>query len=273
MEQILVFGGNGYIGTHVRALFPEAVSPKGDISDRDFVIKALDETKPTVVINTAGKTGRPNVDWCEDHKEETLRANVIGPLILLEECMKRNIYFVHVGSGCIYGGESPEGGFTEENAPNFYGSFYSLTKYTSDLLLQRFPILNLRLRMPFDGTTNERNLIMKLKKYKKVLDEPNSLTYLPDFLRALKVLVEKKTTGTFNIVNPGALSPYHVMQEYQRIVDPTHTFERLTLQDLGSVVKAERSNCVLSAKKLQDAGITLQSAEDALAEALHAMKI
>ena len=27
------------------------------------------------------KTGRPNVDWCEDHKTETLFSNVTAPLI------------------------------------------------------------------------------------------------------------------------------------------------------------------------------------------------
>jgi hypothetical protein len=26
------------------------------------------QVKPTHVINAAGLTGRPNVDWCEDHK-------------------------------------------------------------------------------------------------------------------------------------------------------------------------------------------------------------
>jgi hypothetical protein len=34
--------------------------------------------KPTHVLNSAGVTGRPNVDWCEDNKKETIRANVIG---------------------------------------------------------------------------------------------------------------------------------------------------------------------------------------------------
>ena len=34
--------------------------------------------KPTHVLNSAGVTGRPNVDWCEDHKQETIRANVVG---------------------------------------------------------------------------------------------------------------------------------------------------------------------------------------------------
>ncbi len=26
------------------------------------------QVKPTHVLNAAGLTGRPNVDWCEDHK-------------------------------------------------------------------------------------------------------------------------------------------------------------------------------------------------------------
>ena len=38
-------------------------------------------------------------------------------------------------------------------------------------VLHDFPVLNLRLRMPFDGTTSERSLIMKLRKYQRVLTE------------------------------------------------------------------------------------------------------
>ena len=29
---------------------------------------ALLQVKPTHILNAAGLTGRPNVDWCEDHK-------------------------------------------------------------------------------------------------------------------------------------------------------------------------------------------------------------
>lgn len=38
--------------------------------------------KPTHVLNAAGVTGRPNVDWCESNKETTLRCNVVGALNL-----------------------------------------------------------------------------------------------------------------------------------------------------------------------------------------------
>lgn len=266
--KIVIFGGNGFIGHELKSLFPDALTPNVDIADPIGVRKALDELKPDTVINAAGKTGKPNVDWCEDHKMETLRSNVTGPLVLLEECISRGIYLVHIGSGCIYAGDGGGEGFTEDDAPNFTGSFYSLTKAVSDQLLKPFPVLQLRLRMPFDSKPSPRNLLTKLIKYKKVLDAPNSITYMPDFYKALKILVEKRATGIYNMVNPGVISPYRIMQMYKKTVDPSHEFERLTVEDLGDVVKAGRSNCILSTKRLEKAGITLRQVDEAVAEAL-----
>ena len=271
--KILIFGSGGYLGSQFHSIYKDAVTPPTDIADQPAVAAVLDAEKPDVVLNVAGKTGRPNVDWCEDHKMETLRCNVTGPLILLEECSRRGIYWVHLGSGCIYEGDNGGKGYSEDDPPNFSGSFYSRTKRWSDEILRDFPgMLNLRLRMPFDGTTNPRNLIMKLRGYKKILDVPNSLTHLPDFFHAARTLIERKVTGTFNVVNDGALSPFELMQMYRKIVDPSHTFERLTLKDLPALVKAGRSNCVLSCGKLREQGIVMPKVEDALEAALTALK-
>ncbi len=269
----LLFGSTGYLGQQFLTLYPDALTPRIDIADRTAVAALLEAEKPDIVINCAGKTGRPNVDWCETHREETLRANVTGSLILLEECMPRNIYLVHMSSGCIYASHplstgSGDKGFVEEDPPNFFGSFYSRTKAWSDQIMRDFPVLNLRLRMPFDGSRSERNLIMKLVKYEKVLDEENSLTYLPDFLTAAKILIGKRKTGTYNIVNEGSISPYRIMEFYKEIVDPQHTFEKLAVENLGTVVKAGRSNCLLSTEKLNGEGIRLRSVEVAVREAL-----
>jgi dTDP-4-dehydrorhamnose reductase len=265
---ILLLGSRGYLGEQFLKLYPQAHTPSVDIGDQGAVKKLLDEIKPEIVINCAGKTGRPNVDWCEDHKEETIHANVTGPLILLEECLKRNIYLVHMSSGCIYTGDKDGKGFTEQDPPNFFGSFYSRSKAWSDQVMKDFPVLTLRLRMPFDGSLSERSLLMKLRKYSRVLDVPNSITYLPDFLAAAEKLIAKKATGLFNIVNVGATSPFKIMQKYKEIVDPAHAFERLTLEDLSDVVKAGRSNCTLSTAKLSKEGITCKTVEEALREAL-----
>lgn len=274
---ILIFGSRGYLGKQFLDIFEGAKGSGVDIADREAVAQELDRVQPSVVINTAGKTGKPNVDWCEDHKLETLRSNVLGPLVLLEECMKRNIYLVHVSSGCIYEGpfDSAQGdtsGFTEDDPPNFFGSFYSRTKGWSDQILKDFPnILILRLRMPFSNKSHDRNLMSKLIKYKKVLNVQNSLTYLPDFLDAAKKLIEKGKTGVYNIVNPGVISPYEIMGMYKKIVQEDHVFEELNLKELATTVKAGRSNCVLSTKKLEEEGITFPDVHVRVEEALRSI--
>jgi len=269
MTKIIIFGAGGYLGGKLKEIYPDAATPKVDIADPTEVRKVFDELQPDIVINAAGKTGKPNVDWCEDHKEETLRANVTGPLVLLEECMKRKIYLVHVGSGCIFAG-TKDGGYTEEDEPNFTGSFYSLTKAMSDRLLKPFPVLQLRIRMPFDGTRSPRNLLTKLSGYKRVLDAKNSITYMPDFFEALQKLVAKRATGIYNVVNPGAVSPYEIMLRYKKEVDPSHEFERLPLDNISDVVKAGRSNCELSGAKLDKEGIIMRPSAEAITEAFAA---
>lgn len=268
----LLFGSRGYLGEQFKLAFPGILTPSADIADAKAVAQILDQEKPDVVINCAGKTGRPNVDWCEDHKEETVHSNVTGALVLAEECLKRGVFLAHLSSGCIYTGDNGGKGFSETDPPNFDGSFYSRTKAWSDRILSEFPVLILRIRMPFDGSPNDRNLIMKLRKYPRVLDEANSLTYLPEFTAAAKLLIEKKSTGIFNVVNDGAISPYRIMELYREIVDPSHKFERLTAEHLGEVVKAGRSNCVLSTAKARSAGVILSPAEDVVRVALQSLK-
>ena len=256
------------MGQKLTQAYPDAILPEVDIANQVSVNEALDRHAPDVVINAAGKTGRPNVDWCEDNKEATIRSNVLGPLVLLDACSKRGIYWVHFSTGCIYEG-GPDQLFTEEDAPNFTGSYYSRTKGWTDQMLKEFPgVLQLRVRMPFDEEPGDRNLITKLTRYPKVLDVPNSISYIPDVVSVAQQLIAKRAEGIYNVVNPGAISPYEIMELYKEIVDPAHEFERLTLEDLPNEVKAGRSNCVLSTAKLEGEGINLMSAEEAVRSAL-----
>jgi dTDP-4-dehydrorhamnose reductase len=268
-----VFGGQGFMGQHLRSLYPGAAAPAVDIADRPAVAAALEAARPDVVINCAGKTGRPNVDWCEEHKLETLRANVTGALIVLEECLNRSIYLVHLSSGCIYEGDRGGAGFTEDDPPNYWGSFYSRTKAWTDQVYRDFPVLTLRLRMPFDDSLSQRNLIMKLRKYRRVLTEPNSLTHLPDFYQVLTRLVERRATGVYNVVNEGAISPFEIMTRYRELVDPGHTFEPLPLARLGDVVVAGRSNCLLSTARLRAEGLSLPPVREAVDRALRGLAV
>jgi dTDP-4-dehydrorhamnose reductase len=277
--KVVIFGSKGYLGQEFLTVFPNAVCPSVDIADRAAVAEVLDREKPDVMINTAGKTGRPNVDWCETHKEETLHANVLGPLVLQEECRKRGIYWMQISSGCIYEGNKGGKGFTEDDEPNFYGSFYSRSKIWSDQMLRELfdspgekgGVLILRLRMPFGDSLNDRSLITKISKYPKVLDVQNSLTYLPDFLKAADLLIQKRKTGIYNVVNPGIISPYEIMTMYKEIVDPSREFQKLTLDHLSDVVRAGRSNCMLNCEKLLKEGIVMTPIKEAVEKALRSI--
>jgi 3,5-epimerase/4-reductase len=38
------------------------------MENREAILREIERVKPTHVLCCAGITGRPNVDWCEDHK-------------------------------------------------------------------------------------------------------------------------------------------------------------------------------------------------------------
>ncbi len=266
--RVMVFGPRGYLGAAFLGHIPGALASDADTADRGEVARALDAGMPDAVVNCAGRTGRPNVDWCEEHKAETLRSNVTGALVVADECLRRGVHLTHLSSGCIYDGDDGGRGWSEEDPPNFAGSFYARTKAWSDRALAELPVLVLRPRMPFDGTRSPRNLIVKLSGYGRVLDAPNSLTHLPGLLKAAEALIALRATGVFNAVNEGALSPYEVMRLYREIVDPTHEFEPLPADRLGEVARAGRSNCVLRTAKLRGLGLGLGPAQEALRLAL-----
>jgi len=175
-----------------------------------------------------------------------------------------------MSSGCIYEGDNGGKGFTEEDDPNFTSSFYSKSKAWADQMLREFSnqVLVLRLRMLFDGTSEERNLITKIAHYDKVLDVQNSITYLPEFIEATKKLIDNEKTGLYNIVNPGTISPFQIMEMYKEIVDPSKEFEAITNEELLKIAKAPRSNCVLNTDKLKGEGIELRPVEDVVKAAL-----
>jgi len=102
------------------------------MQNREAVIAELDRVKPTHVLNAAGSTGRPNVDWCEDNKEDTIRNNVVGTLNLTDACFLKGIHITVFATGCIYAYDDEHTiggpGFLETDKANFDGSFYSETK-------------------------------------------------------------------------------------------------------------------------------------------------
>jgi len=243
--------GNGYLGNKFLKYFNDSKMCDQRIESFDDAIKVIKEHNPEVLINCAGATGRPNVDWCEDNKEETFNSNVILPLNLAKACKETNTRMVHLGSGCIYSGDNNGKGFSETDRSNFGGSFYSLTKALSEQLLLDYDVLQLRLRMPIDAEMGPRNFITKITHYKKIIDVKNSMTFVDDLLSVAKVLMERNKTGVFNVTNPGAMSHTEILKLYKKYKNPNFKYEVITVDELNKMTKAQRSNCILNSEKLE----------------------
>jgi|TARA_B100000795_G_scaffold75479_1_gene53646 3,5-epimerase/4-reductase len=261
----LVFGGKtGWVGQKLINLLQSqnitVVAADSRLENAQDVAAELDRIKPTNVLNAAGLTGRPNVDWCESHKMETTRVNVIGTLCLIDLCHQRNIHITNFATGCIYHYDALdhlEGngiGFTEADPPNFDGSFYSKTKaVVEDMILATgyTNVLQLRLRMPISDDLHHRSLVTKITKYEKVVNIPNSMTVLHDMLPVAIAMGQANVVGVHNFTNPGAISHNEILTMYRDVVKKDFTWKNFTLEEHDKVVVAKRSNNELDSSKLK----------------------
>lgn len=261
-EVYLLLGKNGWIGGKLIKLLQEQGKTyhlaNSRLQDRAGLLAEIELYKPTHILNAAGVTGRPNVDWCESHKAETITTNVVGILTVADICAEKNIHHLLYATGCIfeYDNEHVIGGkgFLETDKPNFHGSFYSYTKaIVEDLLNNYSTTCILRVRMPISDDLSPRNFITKIVKYDKVVNIPNSMTVLTDLLPVSLNMARKKLTGIYNFCNPGAISHNEILDLYREYIDPTYTYSNFTVEEQAKVIVAARSNNTLDHVKLIEA--------------------
>lgn len=271
--KFLVFGKTGWIGGMIGNLLTQKGFAwewaNSRLQDRESVERELLHSGCTHVMNAAGVTGRPNVDWCETHRQETIRVNVIGTLTLADLCAMHGIHMTNFATGCIfhYDQSKPEKverdaslvakdaskTFSEEDHPNFTSSFYSETKgYVENMLREFEHVLTLRVRMPIDGDVlcNKRNFIYKISHYNKVVNIPNSMTVLPELLPYAVEMALRRLTGIYNFCNPGAISHNQVLELYRDYIDPDFKWANFTIEEQAKVITAARSNNELSPHKM-----------------------
>src|SRR6185312_7381013 len=108
---ILLLGATGYIGEAFahelqrrKKDFLTLSRKQVDYSRFDVLLEFLREKKPSFVVNSAGYTGKPNVDACELDKAGTLVGNTLLPQTIAHACAAAGVPWGHVSSGCIYSG-------------------------------------------------------------------------------------------------------------------------------------------------------------------------
>jgi dTDP-4-dehydrorhamnose reductase len=308
---ILLLGASGYVGeAFARELqrrktdFIPLARKQVDYTRFDVLLDFLKTKRPAFVINSAGFTGKPNVDACELDKAGTLVGNALLPQTIAHACAAAQIPWGHISSGCIFSGakiydngktraekdmtkpelralveKSPESvrGYTETDTPNFSFrdqpcSFYSGTKALGEEAMVGIGQSYVwRLRIPFDEFDNARNYLSKVQRYAKVYDNVNSISHRADFVRACLDLWEVRAPfGTYNMTNPGFVTTRQVVALVEKFLKPAKRFEFWASDEefYKVAAKTPRSNCVMDTTKLLSAGVKIRPVEEALEDSL-----
>ena len=293
--RILIFGSNGWIGQQFQSVCERAKKAGSNIDYRASRVKRISldtqselidefvDYSPTHAISFIGRTHGTvgdkvfsTIDYLEQEGKlsENLRDNLTAPLLLAYVCKYAGVHFTYLGTGCIfayrdgedvermlrYDADGPETmnecyKFKESDAPNFFGSSYSIVKGVTDRIMQERnciceSVLNLRIRMPIINRDNSRNFITKITNYPKICSLPNSMTVLDEFLPYALVLMQHRHTGTLNFVNPGVISHNEILQLYRSHVNPDFTWTNFTVEEQNEILASKRSNNYLDNEKL-----------------------
>tara|TARA_A100001515_G_C4590172_1_gene215707 strand:+ start:748 stop:1698 length:951 start_codon:yes stop_codon:yes gene_type:complete len=108
-NDILIFSRDEHKHVSMKRDYPEVDYQIGDVKEKDCLLKALNEYKPDVVLNTAALK---HVPVCEDNPYESVKVNILGHENLLE-CLQisnhqiETLMFISTDKACkpinVYG--------------------------------------------------------------------------------------------------------------------------------------------------------------------------
>lgn len=133
---ILITGSTGELGSKLKELFTDSISPPHkdfDICDPISVKNIFKTQKIDTVIHAAAFT---SVRDCEENKTQAFQVNVKGTTNLVNEFQNHNSdgKFIYVSTACVFDGHSEM--YSEESIP-YPENFYSLTKLLGEYVVNR----------------------------------------------------------------------------------------------------------------------------------------
>ncbi|PIV50565.1 dTDP-4-dehydrorhamnose reductase [Candidatus Falkowbacteria bacterium CG_4_9_14_3_um_filter_36_9] len=245
--KILILGAKGNLGQQLVKVFANGNNviswdrDEIDITDRELVIKKINDIKPEAIINAAAYNA---VDKCEADEDEFSKAKKLnGEALgyLAEAAIENNCLLIHYSTDYVFKGEKKKG-YREDDAPspiNKYGetklageraiielSHKSLKWYiirTSKLFGSKgkselakpsfFDIILKKVSELSGKDSNEASINV-------VNAEVSCFTYTPDLARATKKLINSdKGYGIYHITNSGSCTWYEAAKVLFKMAD------------------------------------------------------
>ncbi|MFA6296277.1 MAG: NAD(P)-dependent oxidoreductase [Patescibacteria group bacterium] len=233
-EKVLITGGTGLLGlsliqnaprnydifaTYHR--FPTKILPDFsnckyislDVTDKKNVMKLFKKNKPKYLIHTASIG---SVDFCEQHKKEAFKINVLGGRNMIEACKKYDTKIIYTSSNAVFDGKNPPYKESDQTKPlDYYGKTKLQTE--KDILKNNIKYCIVRLMTMYGWNhCNERPnpvtwLLDELKNNRqvKVVDDIyNNHLYVKDAAKAIWQIIKKNKSKIYHLAGPKTISRF-----------------------------------------------------------------
>ncbi len=234
MSTHVIIGASGQVGEHLSAAaLSERLDVVGcycrhsvpgmqqlDIRDSLAVFDLVRSLKPAVVHLPASMA---NVDYCEEHPQETYAANVLGVKNVVDAVNKVGARLVYFSSDYIFDGTA--GPYSEDDPANpicEYGRQKVYAEHYVALNCRDYVIVRTTVVYGFErqGKNFIYRLINTLKSgnvLKVPVDQIGSPTYAPELARAAVRLAQGKEQGVFHVVGSQLSDRYEFALEAARV--------------------------------------------------------
>lgn len=255
-----VLGARGFLGFETVNILKSQGYTVFESNTRLENIKQIEEeivkSRAKYVICAAGIAGKPTIEWCETHEEETYATNFLGMLDIMRITKKLNLHCTIFGSGQVFLGNKQI--YSEEDKAELTTKVYSKWRTELEKHIPLYSnVLYLRIIYPCSLDGNPKCFLSKMvSRAKTVHPIKVCLTIVPSLFPKLSHLAETSVTGILNFVNKGSISLPDLLSIYNRKKHPIE----YTVSTEGEV----RGNYTFTTHRLQANVDTLETVEEAI---------
>jgi dTDP-4-dehydrorhamnose reductase len=204
------------------------------MTDEQATQNLFSELKPEIVVQTAAQ---PNVDYCEDHRPEAWRTNVVGTEIVASACRTLGAKHVFISTDYVFDGTA--GPYAEED-PVGPINYYATTKVEGERRVQTLSNhLIVRTGVVFDADPDSKNFALRVvnelsaeRSLNAPLDQIGNPTLASNLAACTIELAQKGKVGVYNVagrtIMPRSEFAYLVCRKFQlqdRLIQPVASEE------------------------------------------------
>jgi dTDP-4-dehydrorhamnose reductase len=232
-----------------------------DFRDAEAYLKDVKDFKPDYLFHLGAYT---DLEFCDINPEATYLTNTVSVETAVRISNELDIPLLYISTAGIFDGKKDV--YDEEDIANPLGH-YAKSKYMGEVFVEKNKRDYLICRagwMMGAGPKKDKKFIQKLMQQIKdgkqelfvVDDKLGTPTYTHDFASNVKLLLEKKCWGLYNMVCRGVTGRLQVAQELVKLLGVQHTV-KITSVDSSYWAK-EYFSIRPASERLVDKKLTLQ---------------